>query len=163
MYHCTIDLLFDWFGLVFFESKNKNGQCDTADSKQEVNGTVILPPLVFPVSSFAELIRERGVVCYRGNNFEEFVFLIKKIGEKNFFWNVGRRKICLGVNFTNILIAAFLYKSNMHYFSVLTVWVCNFWQKDFGAKAAHKMSVKLTPDQSILQKNHLNYSNLKNM
>jgi hypothetical protein len=85
MYHCTIDLLFDWFGLVFFESKNKNGQCDTADSKQEVNGTVILPPLVFPVSSFAELIRERGVVCYRGNNFEEFVFLIKKIGEKNFF------------------------------------------------------------------------------
>jgi hypothetical protein len=25
-YHCTIDLLFDWFGLVCFASKNKNCQ-----------------------------------------------------------------------------------------------------------------------------------------
>jgi len=23
-YHCTIDLLFDWFGLVHFANKNKN-------------------------------------------------------------------------------------------------------------------------------------------
>jgi hypothetical protein len=23
-YHCTVDLLFDWFGLVCFENKNKN-------------------------------------------------------------------------------------------------------------------------------------------
>jgi hypothetical protein len=29
-------------------------------------------------------------------------------------------------------------------FYVLTIWVCPFWQKDFGAKAAHKMLVKLT-------------------
>jgi hypothetical protein len=28
---------------------------------------------------------------------------------------------------------------------VLKIWVCIFWQKDFGAKAAHKMLVKLTP------------------
>jgi len=50
-YHCTVDLLFDWFGLVCFANKNKN--CYTADSKpvkQEVNGTVIFPPLVFPGS-----------------------------------------------------------------------------------------------------------------
>ncbi len=55
-YHCTVDLLFDWFGLVCFANKNKNCQlsvvsCHTADRKvvkQEVNGTVILPPLVFP-------------------------------------------------------------------------------------------------------------------
>jgi hypothetical protein len=26
MYHCTIDLLFDWFGLVCFANKNKNCQ-----------------------------------------------------------------------------------------------------------------------------------------
>jgi hypothetical protein len=48
-YHCTIDLLFHWFGLVCFANKNKN--CRTADSKpvkQKVNVTVILPPLVFP-------------------------------------------------------------------------------------------------------------------
>jgi hypothetical protein len=30
-------------------------------------------------------------------------------------------------------------------FYVLTIWVCAFWQKDFGAKAAHKMLPKLTP------------------
>ena len=49
-YHCTIDLLFDWFGLACFANKNKNS-CHTADSKpvtQEVNGTVIFTPLVFP-------------------------------------------------------------------------------------------------------------------
>jgi hypothetical protein len=28
---------------------------------------------------------------------------------------------------------------------VLTIWVCNFLQNDFGAKAAHKMLVQLTP------------------
>jgi hypothetical protein len=31
---------------------------------------------------------------------------------------------------------------------VLTIWVYNFWQNDFGAKAAHKMLVKLTPGGS---------------
>jgi hypothetical protein len=31
-------------------------------------------------------------------------------------------------------------------FYVLTIWVCNFfWQKDFGAKAAHKKLATLTP------------------
>jgi hypothetical protein len=53
-YHCTVDL-FDWFGLVCFANKKQNcPSCDTADSKpakQEVNGTVILPPLVFPAST----------------------------------------------------------------------------------------------------------------
>jgi hypothetical protein len=32
---------------------------------------------------------------------------------------------------------------------VLTIWVCNFLAKDFGAKAAHKMLVKLTPGGSM--------------
>jgi hypothetical protein len=44
-YHCTVDLLFDWFGI-----KTKIVSCHTADSKpvkQEVNSTVMLPPLVF--------------------------------------------------------------------------------------------------------------------
>ncbi len=41
-YDCTIDLLFDWFGLVYFAIVS----CHTANSKpvkQEVNGTVIFP------------------------------------------------------------------------------------------------------------------------
>jgi hypothetical protein len=57
-YQCTVDLLFDWFGLVCFEIKTKIVNCYTADSKpvkQEVNGTVILPPLVFPGDPFQTL------------------------------------------------------------------------------------------------------------
>ncbi len=50
-----------------------------------------------------------------------------------------------GVNVTNILQAAFSYESFLCSFDVLTVWVCNFLAKDFGAKAAHKILVKLTP------------------
>jgi hypothetical protein len=53
-YHCTIDLMFAWFGLVSLQIKTKIVSCHTANSKpdkQEVNGTVILPPLVFPVYS----------------------------------------------------------------------------------------------------------------
>ncbi len=48
-YHCTIDLLLDWFGLVCFANEKKIVSCHTADSKpvkHEVNGTVILHPLV---------------------------------------------------------------------------------------------------------------------
>ena len=36
-------------------------------------------------------------------------------------------KLTPGVNFTNILWAAFLYKSVLHSFYVLTVWVCIFF------------------------------------
>ncbi len=46
-YHLTVDLLFDWFGLVCFANNKKIATCHTADSKQvkqEVNSTVILPP-----------------------------------------------------------------------------------------------------------------------
>jgi hypothetical protein len=46
-YHCIVDLLFDWFGLVCFANKKKIVSFHTADSKtvkQEVYGTVIPPP-----------------------------------------------------------------------------------------------------------------------
>jgi hypothetical protein len=54
-YHCTVDLLFDWFGIVCLQIKTKIVSCRTADStpdKQQVNGTVILPPLVFPEKNY---------------------------------------------------------------------------------------------------------------
>jgi hypothetical protein len=54
------------------------------------------------------------------------------------------------VNFANILQAAFSYQSSLRTFYVHTIWVCNFWQKYFGAKAAHKMLVKLTPDHLVI-------------
>ncbi len=46
-YHCTIDLLLDWFRKSVLQIKTKIVSCHRADSKsvkQEVNGTVILPP-----------------------------------------------------------------------------------------------------------------------
>jgi len=53
-------------------------------------------------------------------------------------------KLTKGINFTNILRAAYLYESVSCSFSLLTVWVCNFCQKKIGIKAAYKMLLKLT-------------------
>jgi len=50
-----------------------------------------------------------------------------------------------GVNFTNILRAAFSYESFCDAFMCLQFGFVIFWRKDFGPKAAHKMLVKLTP------------------
>jgi hypothetical protein len=50
-YHYTIDLLFDWLDQSVLQITTKMVSCHTADSKpvkQEVNGAVILPTLVFP-------------------------------------------------------------------------------------------------------------------
>ena len=49
-----------------------------------------------------------------------------------------------GVNFINILRAAFLNESVLHNFSVLTVLVCKFLVKEISVKTAHKLLVKLT-------------------
>ncbi len=54
------------------------------------------------------------------------------------------------VNFTNILQAPFYYQSSLRTFYVLIIMFVIFWQKDFGAKAAHKTLVKLTPTVSQL-------------
>jgi hypothetical protein len=47
---------FDWFGLSVLQIKTTIVSSHTADSKavkQEANGTVILPPLVFPAFTFS--------------------------------------------------------------------------------------------------------------
>jgi hypothetical protein len=54
------------------------------------------------------------------------------------------------VNFINILQAAFSYQSSLRTFYVLQFGFVIFWQKDFGAKAAHKMLVILTPGNPIV-------------
>jgi hypothetical protein len=38
------------------------------------------------------------------------------------------------------------YETILHSFSLVTVWLCNFWCKNIGAKAARKMLMKLTPE-----------------
>ncbi len=49
-YHCNIDLLFDWFGSVCLANNKKLSVVMQLipTVKQEVNSTVIFPPLVFP-------------------------------------------------------------------------------------------------------------------
>jgi len=49
-----------------------------------------------------------------------------------------------GVSFTNILLEPFSYKSDLHSFSLVTVWLCNFLAKNIGAKGTPKVLVKLT-------------------
>jgi hypothetical protein len=66
------------------------------------------------------------------------------------------------VNFTNILRAAFLYKSFLRGFICLQFGFVIFWRKDFGAKAAHKMLVKLTPGGSRFENAIFNFYVLKN-
>ncbi len=55
-----------------------------------------------------------------------------------------RRSTRPGVNFTNILRAAFLCDSVLARFLYLQFGFLIFCQKNIGAKAAHKMLVKLT-------------------
>jgi hypothetical protein len=54
-----------------------------------------------------------------------------------------------GVNFTNILRAAFSFKSFCAAFMFLQFGFVIFWQKDFGTKSDHKMLVKLTPGEIL--------------
>jgi hypothetical protein len=68
---------------------------------------------------------------------------------KSFIVQAPGQQIRPVVNFTNILRAAFSYKSFLRSFYVLTTWVCNFWAKGFWHKAAHKMLVNLTPEKGI--------------
>jgi hypothetical protein len=56
-YHCTVDLLFERFGISCMATDNFlflfAKQTNPKPVKQEVNGTVILPPLIFPASADA--------------------------------------------------------------------------------------------------------------
>jgi hypothetical protein len=54
-------------------------------------------------------------------------------------------KLIPEVNFTNILRDAFCTKVFCAAFMCLQFGFVIFWQKDFGAKAAHKMFMKLIP------------------
>jgi hypothetical protein len=48
-----------------------------------------------------------------------------------------------GVNFINILLKPFLCKSILHSFSLIKVWLCNFFVQNICAKADCKMLMKL--------------------
>jgi hypothetical protein len=47
-YHCTVDLLFDWSVLHIKTKIFSYHKADSRPVKQEVKGSAILPPLIFP-------------------------------------------------------------------------------------------------------------------
>jgi hypothetical protein len=55
------------------------------------------------------------------------------------------------VNFTNILQQLFHTKVLCALFMCLQFGFVIFWPKDIGAKAAHKMLVKLTPGVDLIE------------
>jgi len=60
----------------------------------------------------------------------------------NFFALMGSArktlvKLTPGVKLINILLTPFSYKRVFHSFSLITVWLYNFWHKNIGTKAAH--------------------------
>ncbi len=65
---------------------------------------------------------------------------------QRYFYNIDHPS---GVNFTNILQAAFSYKPFCAAFMCLQFGYVIFWRKDFDTKADHKMLVKLTPGDNI--------------
>ncbi len=54
-----------------------------------------------------------------------------------------------GINVTNVLRADFCTKVSFHSFHMLAVWLCYFWLKNIGAKAIHKILVKLMIDINL--------------
>jgi hypothetical protein len=69
-----------------------------------------------------------------------------------FGWHTIAVSFPPGVNFTNILQAAFRVKVFCAAFLCLQFGFVIFWQKDFGTKAPHKMLVKLPPGGVIFTK-----------
>jgi hypothetical protein len=111
-YHCTIDLLFGWFGLVCLKKIVSGHTADSKPVQQEVNGTVILPPLVFP--DFLFLLKPSNLKLYRGKmvahctfiklvvgSIVEFLTCLNAFDEKYFF------VFSIKVNSTNSMFVIF--------------------------------------------------------
>ncbi len=115
-YHCTIDLLFDWLGLVSFANKNKNCQLSYSrfQTSQEVNGAVILPPLVFPACGNS--LKLLVLICY--NHFRNWLSIFVS---KQTFFALSKLK-CLWF-FFNLTLCL----SNLSFFA----WSLNYFCKYF--------------------------------
>jgi len=50
-----------------------------------------------------------------------------------------------------------LNESVLRYFSIITVWLRNFWRKKVGAKADHKLLVKSTTDNRFATNGQNNF------
>ncbi len=67
-YHCTVDLLFDWFGLVCFANRNKN--CQLSDGGLQTRQTggqqySDTSPLVFPALTHINIDWNIKTLCLK--------------------------------------------------------------------------------------------------
>ncbi len=74
------------------------------------------------------------------------VYLASSSATKKKVYNIDYR-----CQFHQYFMSSFLYESYCAAFMCLQFWFVIFWQKDFGAKAAHKILVKLIPDCKIIR------------
>ncbi len=124
-YHCTIDLLFDWFGIscmtsdnfCFYLQKRLIQKCQTG-----VNFTNILWAAFAP-KCFWQTITNPN-------------FMHLKTVQRTLVWLSISPIFYQQLFHTKVLCTPFMY---------LQVGFVIFWRKDFGTKAVHKMLVKLTP------------------
>ncbi len=103
--------------------------------------TLSLPEMVMYGLTFKSIVSHTNFLAVNGLLQPE---KIKKRKKKNLVNIYMTFRAWLGVNFTNILRAAFSYESSAWSFFVLRFRVCTFWRKNIGTKAACNMLVKLT-------------------
>jgi hypothetical protein len=129
--------------------KTKNVNCHTTDSKpvkQGVNGTVTLPPLVFPAYSQRGNAKCRSkYVCGQALRHFPPVGVVPRLGDDLAIGAGQRIKVDLMSISPVFYEQLFCVKVFCAPFMYLQFGFVIFWRNDFGAKAAHKMLVKLTP------------------
>ena len=86
-YHCTVDLLFDWFGLASFANKNKNCQLSyswfqtSQTGGQRYSDTLVFPAQPHVWSKYAVKYR-----CWRGPHFYHIMQGILKGDVSLYHW-----------------------------------------------------------------------------
>jgi len=100
--------------------------------------SLFIPPKVWSLKVFKNLFCHIVPLPWYGNHL--YLFFLFSI--------ISTTPQHSGVNFTNILRAAFFTKVFCAAFLYLQFGYVIFWLKNVGAKAVHKMLVKLTTDSS---------------
>jgi len=79
---------------------------------------------------------------------------------KYFCFLYNKKDHISGVNFINILLERFSYKSKLRRFSLITFGFVKFWPQNIGAKCASKMLMKLRPGVDFINALHTAFTNV---
>ncbi len=126
-YDCTIYLLFDWFGIscdnwhfLFLFAK----QTKSKPVKQEVNGTVILPPLLF-------LIKTSLLRLAKGKCSSLFRPLCQS--PRKMFYNIENRRLFWQRSLRSLLLNPSIHSGEIQFFHWLTGISGNpYWKGQLG-------------------------------